>query len=301
MINIKRGKESSKPSSLMTLEHPHIDLKQLIITSVRGDVQLQNDLHIQSIRSRINKDKDSQDRKQQQKISSTVSYNNSESTEPEKDSTSDEEEQSEGNNDILNEKMLNAQTKGDEDFDTFILNNLKSFDGCSRNGEENRFYCCRKDEEDGGLSEKRYRSIADNTTNVTDETDNTDEEDPRSKFNFNTHSCLQPTDLENYVLDQKTVSLAPAEKENLIRNVLAARLFDHHLRAFLRMFIANGTRLDIQDIFVRLQAQMRGTMHAHMSLWIKNAPRYGEKLRIINAAMNELEDERELTWADFDG
>ncbi|CAF1663968.1 unnamed protein product, partial [Didymodactylos carnosus] len=39
-------KESSKPSSLMTLEHPHIDLKQLIITSVRGDVQLQNDLLI---------------------------------------------------------------------------------------------------------------------------------------------------------------------------------------------------------------------------------------------------------------
>ncbi|CAF0885735.1 unnamed protein product [Didymodactylos carnosus] len=33
----------------------------------------------------------------------------------------------------------------------------------------------------------------------------------RCKFNFSTHSCLQPTDLENYVLDQKIVSLAPAE------------------------------------------------------------------------------------------
>ncbi|CAF1375265.1 unnamed protein product, partial [Didymodactylos carnosus] len=77
----------------------------------------------------INTNKDSQDGKQQQEISSTVSYNNSKSNEREKDSTSDEEEQSEGNNDILNEKTLNAQTKGDEDFDTFILNNFKPFDG----------------------------------------------------------------------------------------------------------------------------------------------------------------------------
>ncbi|CAF1433600.1 unnamed protein product [Didymodactylos carnosus] len=78
----------------------------------------------------INNDKDSQDGKQQQGISSTVSYNNSKSNEREKASTSDEGEQSEGNNAILHEKMLNAQTKGDEDFDTFILkNNFKPFDG----------------------------------------------------------------------------------------------------------------------------------------------------------------------------
>ncbi|CAF0947184.1 unnamed protein product [Didymodactylos carnosus] len=76
----------------------------------------------------VNKDKDSQEEKQQQEPSSTVSNNNNKTNECGKDSTSDEEE-SEENNDILNEKTLYAQTKGDEDFDTFILNNFKPFDG----------------------------------------------------------------------------------------------------------------------------------------------------------------------------
>ncbi|CAF1367948.1 unnamed protein product, partial [Didymodactylos carnosus] len=39
-----------------------------------------------------------------------------------------------------------------------------------------------------------------------------DTEDPRSKFNFSTHSCLQSTDLENHVLHQKIVSLASVEQ-----------------------------------------------------------------------------------------
>ncbi|CAF1086556.1 unnamed protein product [Didymodactylos carnosus] len=58
------------------------------------------------------------------------------------------------------------------------------------------------------------------------------------------------------------------EKENLIQHnpVLATRLFDHRLRAFLRMFIFDGTTLDdVQDFFVRVEAQMKGS---------KNAPRY---------------------------
>ncbi|CAF1307805.1 unnamed protein product [Didymodactylos carnosus] len=67
-----------------------------------------------------------------------------------------------------------------------------------------------------------------------------DTEDPWSKFNFSTHSCLQPTDLESYVLDQKIVSLAPAEQNkslSLLKDFTVEALVFPHIFPDVNEFI----------------------------------------------------------------
>ena len=69
-----------------------------------------------------------------------------------------------------------------------------------------------------------------------------------------------------------------AEKAKLLRTnpVLAARMFERRLNNFMNLFIKGGVWClgQVQDWFSRIEMQCRGSPHAHMPIWVKDAPKY---------------------------
>ena len=68
------------------------------------------------------------------------------------------------------------------------------------------------------------------------------------------------------------------EKTKLLRSnpVLAARLFEKRFNRFMNMFIKGGVWClgKVQDWYARIEMQFRGSPHAHMPIWIEDAPKY---------------------------
>ena len=68
------------------------------------------------------------------------------------------------------------------------------------------------------------------------------------------------------------------EKTKLLRTnpVLAARLFEKRLTRFMNMFIKGGAWClgKVQDWYARIEMQFRGSPHAHMPIWVDDAPKY---------------------------
>ncbi|CAF1383790.1 unnamed protein product [Adineta steineri] len=68
------------------------------------------------------------------------------------------------------------------------------------------------------------------------------------------------------------------EKTKLLRSnpVLAARMFEKRFNTFMNLFIKGGAWSlgKVTDWFVRIEMQLRGSPHAHMPIWVKDAPKY---------------------------
>ena len=68
------------------------------------------------------------------------------------------------------------------------------------------------------------------------------------------------------------------EKTKLLRAnpVLAARLFEKRFTRFMNMFIKGGAWClgKVRDWYARIEMQFRGSPHAHMPIWIEDAPKY---------------------------
>jgi len=60
--------------------------------------------------------------------------------------------------------------------------------------------------------------------------------------------------------------------------VTAARHFDHRIHALFREVILSKDRPqgEVVDFFRRIEAQARGSLHAHCLLWVKDAPKIGD-------------------------
>ena len=78
---------------------------------------------------------------------------------------------------------------------------------------------------------------------------------------------LSDQDVENLTWEQKCMWLRT-------NPVTAARHFDHRLQTFMKMLILGNSHPigHIQDFKYRIEFQQRGSPHAHMLIWIKNAP-----------------------------
>ena len=78
------------------------------------------------------------------------------------------------------------------------------------------------------------------------------------------------------------------QKAAMLRNdpVLAARHFDHRLKAFFTDILKKASILgEIQTFFYRIEFQLRGSPHAHCLLWTKDGPN-----------MSEASDEEIITY-----
>ncbi|CAF2123941.1 unnamed protein product [Rotaria magnacalcarata] len=68
------------------------------------------------------------------------------------------------------------------------------------------------------------------------------------------------------------------EKTLLIRAnpVLVARLFERRFTSLMNLFIKGGAWClgKVKDWFSRIEIQLRGSPHSHMSIWVDNAPKY---------------------------
>ncbi|CAF0903855.1 unnamed protein product [Didymodactylos carnosus] len=124
-------------------------------------------------------------------------------------------------NDVVDEAM---QTDNNNDYN--VVDTLTVADDVGeRNDDDDSVQENAADGEAGALE-----SGSDNNSDSEIGVEDTD--DPRSKFNFSTHSCLQSTNLENYVLDQKIVSLAPAEQNkplSLLKDLIVEALAFPHI------------------------------------------------------------------------
>ena len=90
------------------------------------------------------------------------------------------------------------------------------------------------------------------------------------------------------VLGNKVITLEEAEdisyenKCNLIRNdpVTCVRYFEHRLKYFWEILSAPCGPFqgyELQDKYVRVEFQVRGSPHIHALLWLKNAPKYDKE------------------------
>ena len=68
------------------------------------------------------------------------------------------------------------------------------------------------------------------------------------------------------------------EKTKLLRAnpVLAARLFENRFTRFMNMFVKGGCWClgKVKDWYARIEMQFRGSPHAHMPIWVEDAPQY---------------------------
>ena len=78
---------------------------------------------------------------------------------------------------------------------------------------------------------------------------------------------LSDQDVENLTWEQKCMWLRT-------NPVTAARHFDHRLQTFMKMIILGNSHPigQIQDFKYRIEFQQRGSPHAHMLIWIQDAP-----------------------------
>lgn len=60
--------------------------------------------------------------------------------------------------------------------------------------------------------------------------------------------------------------------------VTCARYFDYKFQHFMNIILKSSCHPvgEITDYFYRVEFQQRGSSHIHMTLWVKDAPRYGE-------------------------
>ncbi|CAF1481213.1 unnamed protein product [Adineta ricciae] len=92
------------------------------------------------------------------------------------------------------------------------------------------------------------------------------------------------------------------EKANLIRKnpVIAARMFERRFQVFMKKFVKGGAYClgEVIDWFARIEMQMRGSPHAHMPLWVKNAPKYNGKNTDEKTVLKIIEfcDKYITTW-----
>jgi DNA replication protein DnaC len=68
------------------------------------------------------------------------------------------------------------------------------------------------------------------------------------------------------------------EKTHLLRAcpVVAARMFERRFNTFMNLFVKGGAWClgKVIDWFVRIEMQLRGSPHAHLPLWVADAPKY---------------------------
>ncbi|CAF1519982.1 unnamed protein product, partial [Rotaria sp. Silwood1] len=87
------------------------------------------------------------------------------------------------------------------------------------------------------------------------------------------------------VLENKVITLEEAEnmsyekKCDLIRNdpVTCVRYFEHRLKCLWEILSAPCGPFqgyELEDKYVRVEFQVRGSPHVHALLWLKNAPKY---------------------------
>ena len=90
------------------------------------------------------------------------------------------------------------------------------------------------------------------------------------------------------VLEDKVITLEEVEdigyenKCNLIRNdpVTCVRYFEHRLKCLWEILSAPCGPFqgyELQDKYVRVEFQVRGSSHIHALLWLKNAPQYDKE------------------------
>ena len=75
--------------------------------------------------------------------------------------------------------------------------------------------------------------------------------------------------------DDDIAALSYEEKSTMLRNdpVLAARHFDHRLKAFFKHILVGASALGtIKHHFYRIEFQMRGSPHAHCLIWTTDGP-----------------------------
>ena len=77
---------------------------------------------------------------------------------------------------------------------------------------------------------------------------------------------------------EKKESYTFEEKTKLLRTnpVLAARMFEKRFNTFMNLFIKGGAWClgKVIDWFIRIEMQLRGSPHAHMPVWVQDAPKY---------------------------
>ena len=80
--------------------------------------------------------------------------------------------------------------------------------------------------------------------------------------------------------DNDILNMSWYTKSELIKSdpVTCARHFDHSFQRFLYDFLMSSYHPigKINDYFIRVEFQQRGSPHIHMLVWIKDAPQYGE-------------------------
>jgi len=75
--------------------------------------------------------------------------------------------------------------------------------------------------------------------------------------------------------DDDIQALSYEEKATMLRNdpVLAARHFDHRLKAFFTDVLMRGSALGpVKHYFYRVEFQMRGSPHTHCLIWTSDGP-----------------------------
>ncbi|CAF2086322.1 unnamed protein product [Rotaria magnacalcarata] len=74
---------------------------------------------------------------------------------------------------------------------------------------------------------------------------------------------------ESYTFEEKTLLLRA-------NPVLVARLFERRFTSLMNLFIKGGAWClgKVKDWFSRMEMQLRGSSHSHMSIWVDNAPKY---------------------------
>ena len=79
--------------------------------------------------------------------------------------------------------------------------------------------------------------------------------------------------------NDEIAAMAWEEKSMWLRTnpVTAARQFQYRLDTFFKEFICGQANPigDVQDYFIRIEFQARGSPHAHTIIWVNNAPRLG--------------------------
>jgi len=88
--------------------------------------------------------------------------------------------------------------------------------------------------------------------------------------------------LDNIVVTEEEAALfSKKEKINLIRRdpITCARYFDSKTQDYFNIVLKSGavfTGHPIQDYFMRVEFQHRGSPHLHIFLWLRDAPKYDE-------------------------
>ena len=56
-------------------------------------------------------------------------------------------------------------------------------------------------------------------------------------------------------------------------------MFQHRVESFFSQYILGGSQPlgNVTDYVIKIEFQMRGSLHAHCLLWMKDAPRIGHK------------------------